>query len=227
MSKIGKLYHYVHCPFCVRVRMALGYLNLEYVSVVLPYNDEETPISLTGVKMLPVFEFNNSEAINESLDIIKRLDSNDELGLSLLSDKLDNLNSLLDRLGKNVHSLAMPYWIYTPEFKDDSREYFVNKKSQKRGPFHLLVQNAQEYLAPLQKDLNLLENDINGFYKSQKFSIIDIMLASHLWGLYVVPEFQFSTKLHQYLMDVKKATNFNYHEDHWKQDGDFSKMYKL
>ena len=43
-----KLYHYVHCPFCVRVRMILGFLQLPYQSIVLPYDDEVTPVSGYG-----------------------------------------------------------------------------------------------------------------------------------------------------------------------------------
>ena len=65
------LYHYVHCPYCVRVRMALGYLNLDFISKVLPYEDVATPLSLIGNKMLPILA-NNQEVLKESLDIIKQ-----------------------------------------------------------------------------------------------------------------------------------------------------------
>ena len=69
-----KLYHYVHCPFCVRVRMAAGFLNTSYESIVVPYDDEATPINLTGKKMLPIWVNDKRLAQNESLDIIKNLD---------------------------------------------------------------------------------------------------------------------------------------------------------
>ena len=113
-----KLYHYVHCPFCVRVRMTLGYFDLSYESVVLSYDDETTPVRLSGKKMLPVIEI-DGHVQNESLDIMARLDTKDEFRLP--KELPQEFSKLLDQLGKNVHSLAMPYWIYTPEFNESSR----------------------------------------------------------------------------------------------------------
>ena len=44
-----KLYHYVHCPFCVRVRLALGFLNIPFESHVIAYDDEEKVTELYDV----------------------------------------------------------------------------------------------------------------------------------------------------------------------------------
>ena len=51
-----QLYHYVHCPFCVRVRMALGHLKIPYESIVLPYDEEEIPLEMCQKKMLPILK---------------------------------------------------------------------------------------------------------------------------------------------------------------------------
>ncbi len=56
------LYHYVHCPFCVRVRMAFGHLKVPYKSVVVPYDDAKTPIDLCQVKMLPIIKWEDGKA---------------------------------------------------------------------------------------------------------------------------------------------------------------------
>lgn len=207
-----KLYHYVHCPFCVRVRMACGFLGILYESIVLPYNDEETPIKLMGVKMLPIFDFETSIS-NESLDIIKRLDSHNTLNNELFTSEFD---LLLNEIGSNVHSLAMPYWIWTPEFDEKSRNYFQEKKEIKRGPFKDLVFKSSSFIKDLNKTLEKLESNISPYYNNDKLTILDIALASHLWGMYIVPEFQFSDKLHQYLQKVKNECHFNYHIDFWK-----------
>ena len=50
-----------------------GFLRVSYESLVLDYDDEITPTKLTGKKMLPIFDFGDL-VINESIDIIKRLD---------------------------------------------------------------------------------------------------------------------------------------------------------
>lgn len=210
-----KLYHYVHCPYCIRVRMGLGFLGLAYQSIVLPYNDEATPMHLTGVKMLPILEINGI-AKNESLDILKALDSSNRLHWEELSKKLE-INQLLEAIASPVHSLCMPYWIWTPEFDSTTRQYFQSKKEVKRGPFKQLVANRQQYINALLPILEKeVETQLTPFYKSSSLSILDIMLAAHLWGMYIVPEFQFSPKMHAYLQSVKALTHFDYHQDFWK-----------
>ncbi len=214
------LYHYIHCPFCIRVRMALGALKIAYSSQPLPYNDEQTPLDLCGVKMLPILK-NGDKAMNESLDIIASLDSSNLLKRELLEDEvlIKELNSLLDRVAKPVHNLCMPYWVYTKEFSIEAREYFIQKKSVKRGPFHKLIQNKEAHLSELKTILDEIENHIDGFYKgAQEMSILDIILASHIWGMYVFPEFQFTPKLHDYLQRVKALCHFEYHEDFWSDE---------
>lgn len=206
--------------------MALGALKLNYISRPLGYENEATPLALTQKKMLPILE-DKDGAINESLDIIKSLDSDSRLKLELLEDqaKLEKLEDLLSRLGKPIHNLCMPYWAYSKEFTSEAREYFINKKSVKRGPFSKLIQNKEDHLkvlAPLLSELeSYLENEGNTFYQGdtkETPSIFDIMIASHIWGMYVFPEFQFSPKLHSYLQRVKSACDFEYHEDLWKDD---------
>ena len=194
--------------------MAAGFLGLPFESIVLPYSDETTPLRLMNKKMLPIFEFGSGDLSNESLDIIKRLDKMDALNLKDASDQL--LDTLLGQIGSDLHSLCMPYWMYTPEFNNESREYFQIKKEIKRGPFKKLIQEKERYLTGLEKTLKEVEAKLSPYYESSSFGIRDIMLASHLWGMYIFPEFQFSEKLHHYLQDVKAKTHFEYHEDFWK-----------
>ncbi|WP_372651689.1 glutaredoxin 2 [Halobacteriovorax sp.] len=212
-----KLYHYVHCPFCIRVRMALGLLDIEFESIVLPYNEEEKPKSLTGVKMLPIFTFSNGENINESLDIIAKLDKGNILkNENLKTSERDAVEDLLSKLGSDVHSLCMPYWIWTPEFNNESRAYFQTKKEVKRGPFNKLIQNRDQYLKSFENNLESLIPHIDKFYKSESLSIFDIMIASHIWGMYIFPEYQFPKTVHDYLQRVKRECKFDYHIDFWK-----------
>lgn len=210
-----KLYQYLHCPFCIRVRMALGYLDIPWKSIPVPYNEEDLLIKLTGKKMLPIMDFGDL-VTNESLDIVERLDEDNKLGMELLKDKelYQKMDVLLNKIGKDVHSLCMPYWVWTKEFNHTSRNYFQNKKEKKRGPFKDLIKNKNEFLKNLEVTLKEVEKHLDPYFISD-FSIFDIMLASHLWGMYVFPEFRFSEKLHSYLQDVKNKCNFEYHEDLW------------
>jgi glutaredoxin 2 len=191
-----KLYQYLHCPYCIRVRLALGLLKIPYQSIVVPYHDEETPIKLTGKKMLPIFDFGNGEILNESLDIIKKLDVE-----NILKNELDHtaLNIILDKLAVNIHNICMPLWIWTPEFSIDSRHYFEAKKSKKRGPFSELIKHREEFLTSLKIDLLALEKELNPFYHSQTLTIQDLMIAAQLWGMNILPDFSFSPALLNYL----------------------------
>lgn len=214
---IPTLYHYVHCPFCIRVRMSLGFLGLEYHSEVLPYDDESTPLKLTGKKMLPILKTEEG-AINESLDIMARLDQDNRLKIKEVTSEssFPEFEAYLNFLGSPVHSLAMPYWIWTPEFHPQSRKYFQKKKEEKRGPFSELVKNQEVFKAKLSAEWPNLEKELKPFYRSETFGLHDILLASHLWGLYVVPEFQFPPLIHDYLQRVKAQCRFNYHQDFWQ-----------
>ncbi len=205
-----ELYHYPHCPFCLRVRFALGYLQLSWKSIILPYDDEETPVKLTGKKMLPILKAQDI-VLGESLDIIKFLDREDQLGYQQFkgSSELTEIENFLNAMGKPLHNLTMPHWVYTPEFNESSRRYFQSKKEQKRGSFSELLKNRGIWEAELVPLLKYAEENYLG--NPEQPNIYDILLASHLWGLYVVPEFQFSPKMHSYLQLLKKACAFNYY----------------
>jgi len=213
------LYHYVHCPFCVRVRMAFGYLKVPYRSMVVPYDDEKTPIDLCQKKMLPIVKWEDGKAQNESLEIIEKVDQESRLQMNLLKDdqKLKQVSDLLDRFGKPIHNLCMPYWIWTPEFGPSSREYFQQKKEKKRGPFNELIQNKASFLKELEPLMDELLSELDPYYKSPVMTIFDIMIASHLWGLYVFPEFQFKKGVHTYLQDIKNQCAFDYHRDFFSE----------
>lgn len=197
--------------------MALGFLNINYTSRVLDYDDEKTPIDLTGTKMLPIWQKANGKSLNESLDIINEIDSDNQIEKSFLSDttKVDWVEGWLTQLGSSVHNLAMPYWVWTPEFTPSARAYFEKKKSAKRGPFNQLAQKRAQFEETLNKDLAKLERELNPWFLGSEFTLADIMIAAHLWGMYVVPEFRFSDKVHSYLQSVKRACKFDYHADFW------------
>lgn len=194
--------------------MALGFLKIPYKSVVLSYDDEKTPIDLCGKKMLPIAQI-GSETINESLDIIERLDSENKLKTKECLSEIDSLNFLLSKIGSFVHPLAMPHWMYTPEFDLKARKYFQNKKEASKGAFNLLYQRKEEFQKQGAEVLKDIEDSLESFYKSQVPTLNDILIASHLWGLYIVPEFQFSPKLHNYLQEIKKISNFDYQKESW------------
>lgn len=49
------VYVYDHCPFCVRVRLALGVKNVKHNVHFLQNDDIPTPTKLIGKKIAPIF----------------------------------------------------------------------------------------------------------------------------------------------------------------------------
>lgn len=49
------VYVYDHCPFCVRVRLALGIKNIKHTVHFLANDDVKTPTKLVGKKIAPIF----------------------------------------------------------------------------------------------------------------------------------------------------------------------------
>src|SRR3989338_6015676 len=100
--------------------------------------------------MLPILTYGNG-VMSESLDIISHLDEQNLLKVSEFVSSLEfkSFESLLNDIGNPIHSLAMPYWVYTPEFTPEARSYFQNKKEVKRGPFKELVKNQQLFIKEL------------------------------------------------------------------------------
>ena len=122
--------------------MALGFLKLSYKSHVLDYDDESSPTKLTGKKMLPIFDFGGI-AINESVDIIEKIDEKNEIKFL---KSVDELEMITKTIGGFVHPLAMPVWIYTKEFNETSRKYFIEKKEKSKGPFSDMYKNRNVYI---------------------------------------------------------------------------------
>mmetsp|Transcript_30257 Transcript_30257/g.55889 ORF Transcript_30257/g.55889 Transcript_30257/m.55889 type:complete len:302 (-) Transcript_30257:303-1208(-) len=75
------LYVYDHCPFCVRVRLALGVKNIKHLIHFLANDDIATPTGLVGKKIAPIFELPEDKFImGESLDIITKIDTDERFG---------------------------------------------------------------------------------------------------------------------------------------------------
>lgn len=208
------LYHYIHCPYCIRIRLALGFLNISYESKVVAYDNESLPVKLCGKKMLPIYQDDNGTIFNESLDIIKHLDKNGVLFANITQAQQDLVDSMVNDAGLLLHPLAMPQWANTLEFQGSSRDYFITKKEASIGSFMALQQQEQT----LKNDLSAFLDDCllpQCFFNGDQLSILDIQVASHLYSLYCLFDFYIPRHVHDYLQRVRTMCHFHYHEDYW------------
>jgi len=207
------LYHYVHCPYCVRVRIAAGFLNIPLESRVLAYDNVKLPERLAGKKMLPILEFPNGDILNESVDIISKIDDQQILFRDVTKEDIHNTETICNEIGSFLHPLAMPSWLNTPEFYNESKTYFRQKKEKKRGPFvELIKKNSflKHEFSSFIESFSLPKN----FIKGKSLTILDIMVVAHFYGIYTLIDFYIPKDLHDYLQKVRQACDFNYHEDY-------------
>ena len=93
---------------------------------------------------------------------------------------------------------------------------FQNKKGGKVGSFKSLFLKRETYKRKIPSLSNLVLENLKPYFDSGELTIKDILIASHLWGLYIVPEVHLPERLHNYLQKIATETSFIYHEDFWK-----------
>ncbi|KAJ1447290.1 glutathione S-transferase [Pelagophyceae sp. CCMP2097] len=125
------LYVYDHCPFCVRVRLALGLKGVKYDVRFLANDDVDLPTSLVGKKISPIFEDGLKAPFAESLDIVAYVDGDARYGPTGLF-KPASMRTDLKAWQKTVQTplrlLQRPRYVKTllPEFAfQSSRDAFV------------------------------------------------------------------------------------------------------
>jgi glutaredoxin 2 len=124
-STTPELYVYDHCPFCVRVRIALGILDKKYKLVFMENDDVETPTAMVGKKIAPIW-VDGDGPMGESLDIIDKVDT--EKKIAPASGRTD-LKAWQKSVQGLMRKLQRPRYVMVPlpEFmKKAGRDAFVN-----------------------------------------------------------------------------------------------------
>ena len=210
-----KLYVYDHCPYCVKARMIFGLKKIPFHLRCLLNDDEKSPQSMIGVKMLPILEFKKGQFMPESLDIISYIDKH--YGQPSISWKVDKkLSGWLDKNSFVCYKLAMPRWAQSPldEFKTKkARDYFEKKKSAYIGPFQENLTNTKVFVKEMEEELKALESFFDckqQFFKSQ-LSINDFHLFAFLRSLSIVKNLSFPPKLRRYSQTLSKRSKVPLH----------------
>lgn len=127
------VYVYDHCPFCVRVRAALGLKNVKHDVRFMANDDVKTPTALVGRKIAPILEWREADVcMGESLDIIRLLDDDERLGRTRLiapATGREDIKAWQNGVRELLRSLQRPRYVATgllPEFQQlDGRHAFV------------------------------------------------------------------------------------------------------
>jgi glutaredoxin 2 len=198
--------------------MIFGLKAVDFELISLLNDDEKTPISMIGKKMVPILEYNNSKYMAESLDIVKYIDENFG-GDPLLNETRNNeLANWLQESREYVYKLAMPRWpkIGLEEFETKGAiEYFTNKKEAMIGSFDEKLAESDKLIQKANKHLLELENiiDSKDYAISSGLSYGDIDLFPTLRSLSCVKGISFPEKVGLYSRNISNLSGIEMHFD--------------
>ena len=201
------LYHYDHCPYCVKARMIFGLKQVPFQLNALPYDDESTPKSFIGAKMLPILK-TEKKYMPESLDIIRYIDERFQTPLVDWKED-DQLSEWINKCGSNHYFLAMPRWVKAPleEFNTPaSKDYFQRKKENHIGPFSEALNKTENLIKEMEGRLNELESIFSNKskYWFSRLSVNDFHLFAYLRMLSIVKGLSFPEKVSAYMKNLSE-----------------------
>ncbi len=205
-----KLYIYDHCPYCSRARMVFGYKNIDVDIRYLLNDDEDTPISMVGKKMVPILQKEEGSYMGESLDIVHYIDV--KHGPKLFADEVNSdIEEWIEKANKFSYKLAMPRWAVSQleEFATPSaRLYFLQKKEAYIGKFSEYLDDSESLI---QQAYQLFE-ELESLIKSPEgvrgqVSIDDIYLFPVLRSFTIVKNIKFPQVVQAYLRRQSYLTN--------------------
>jgi len=199
LSPLPVLYNYDHCPFCVRVRVALGLKNVKHELRFLMNDDVDTPTALVGKKMVPILTLGRPgeagyEVLKESLDIVARIDSDPQFGppgvIKAASERTD-IDEWIKKGKVVMRRLTSPRYVRAPlpEFhlQDGRDAYIRNHKIPEPSDYDANFEMTAELLPEANDLLRELEPMIfSEMHVSEAgISYDDIVLFSRLrsWTL--------------------------------------------
>lgn len=230
---LPNVYVYDHCPFCVRVRVALGVKNIKHNLVFLANDDIPTPTALVGKKVAPILEMPGDKMVmGESLDIVAYFESNqDRFGPSVIkpaSDRKD-IKAWQKKLQTTMRCLTRPRYMKTclPEFmQQDGKDAFVKnhqmppyeKDEWKKGDMSMeekwskyeeALEKTADHLPALNEALKELEDLIHcdECCTEGGFSYDDVDLWSRLRSLTLIKGAEFGPKAMAYMKRYEKEAD--------------------
>lgn len=201
------LYHYDHCPYCVRVRMVLGLTGTSCIECVLPSDDEATPIAMVGKKILPILKTDDDSYLPESLDIIAFVADMKGAKEFLSKSDSDIIDWCKGDIAALVRYLSWPRWMLASieEFETDSaKAYFRTKKEAVIGNFDAHLADTVALIAKAEAELMRLEEMLPEHM--EPVSIDDIYLFPTLRCLSVVKGLIFPPRVDAYMINMAERS---------------------
>uniref|UniRef100_A0A6T6GUA9 GST N-terminal domain-containing protein n=1 Tax=Craspedostauros australis TaxID=1486917 RepID=A0A6T6GUA9_9STRA len=240
-DQLPTLYVYDHCPFCVRVRFALGMKNIKHNLYFLANDDIPTPTALVGKKISPIFQFpEDNMVMPESMDIVNFVDGDERFGPTGVIAPASGRTDLKD-WQKSVQSLLRtlqrPRYVATgllPEFQQlDGRHAFIknhqlppyDKAEWKTGDMtmeeklKIYAEAMDSDPAPLLEELNAKLIQLDDKVACEYYctvgglSMDDVDLWARLRSITIVDGVEWPTKLRNYMNNLSELADIPLYDE--------------
>jgi len=198
------LHCYDHCPYSIRVELALAFLGVPYTRILYGYGDVEGPKRLIGKKQLPVME-HKGKYIPESDDIIDLIEENTLLRSIPPKTNRKDLEKWMEDTREIRNGLCRPRKVKVP-VKDwaDRRDVDYARQKYERMGFNYkqavahsddLIKEMNKFLETFDKKILYDEHSVNEL----GFGWDDILVIPDLRTLSCVKGLRWPSKLRKYL----------------------------
>jgi glutaredoxin 2 len=225
------LYVYDHCPFCVRVRVALGLKNVKHELRFLANDDAITPTKLIGQKIAPILQYKDL-IMKESMDIIQYCEDLEEFGptnVILPATGRSDLKEWQKSVQDLLRGLQRPRYVATgllPEFQQlESRHAFISKhpmppfgkpewkEKELAVKLNIYAENMAKDPAGDIEQINLKLVELDDIIESSDhcspggLSLDDVDLFSRLRSITIIKDVQWPAKLRAYMDNMSELAD--------------------
>ncbi len=212
------LIHFDFCPFCQRVRLALGYKELVFAETAVRFYRSEHFRSIGGFERLPVIVYPDGSRQGESLEIIAELDRRFpampqlQQGVIAAADP-ETVLAWRACISDMLFRLIAPTLPQYPGLGNDPRAmtfYRERMEGWLGDTLEGLHARQHQWFASVEAELNEITDRAahHGFY-TPNFSIADTLIVGDLTGLRLLEDITLPPELNAYFARAEASAGIS------------------
>jgi glutaredoxin 2 len=195
-----RLYMFEHCSLCFRVRMTAALKRLPLQETVVLDDDSDTMVALVGKRQMPILVRDDGNAMLESMDMVRYVDS---LGEPMLTGpERADIAAWAEDFTPKIAKLTQPRYplLGLPEFATVAAlDHYTMRKRKALGDLVELRARTREFLRELRPSLERLDSLVETpTAVSGRLSLDDVRVLPLLRSAVVVKGLQFPDRVRAY-----------------------------
>lgn len=201
-----RLYMFEHCSLCFRVRMMAALKRLHLQETIVLDDDTETMVGLVGKRQIPILVKDDGQAMLESMDMVRHVDSHGEPILT--GPERREIADWSDRFAAKVALLTWPRYplLGLPEFATiAAHDHYMVRKRKAIGDLVELRAATRRHIAELEPELDALDRLIETpAAVGGTLSLDDVRVLPLLRSAAVVKGLRFPSKVRDYFESMMR-----------------------